>query len=162
MHLRLGVGRREAVHNRSGNAARSKGTTVPMDDERKLCRGRILAPGALLSGGERQRVSIARALLKDAPIVLLDEVTSALGPVNEAAVHEGIERLMAGRTVVMVAHRMRTVRRADRVVFLADGRIAEEGTHDELLRRGGRYADFWHIVLTPTATGWIADVPSAP
>jgi ATP-binding cassette subfamily B protein len=105
--------------------------------------------GALLSGGERQRVSIARALLKDAPIVLLDEVTSALDPVNEAAVHEGIERLMKGRTVVMVAHRMRTVRRADRVVFLDGGRIVEEGTHDELLSRGGRYADFWAIAMTP-------------
>ncbi|MFC5749810.1 ABC transporter ATP-binding protein [Actinomadura rugatobispora] len=101
--------------------------------------------GALLSGGERQRVSIARALLKNAPIVLLDEVTSALDPVNEAAVHEGIERLMAGRTVVMVAHRMRTVRRADRIVFLDAGRIVEEGSHDELLRLGGRYAGFWNI-----------------
>ncbi|SEG81679.1 ATP-binding cassette, subfamily B [Thermomonospora echinospora] len=101
--------------------------------------------GALLSGGERQRVSIARALLKNAPVVLLDEVTSALDPVNEAAVHEGIERLMAGRTVVMVAHRMRTVQHADRVVFVDGGRIVEEGTHDELLRRGGRYADFWSV-----------------
>ncbi|WP_440105006.1 ABC transporter ATP-binding protein [Streptosporangium sp. H16] len=108
--------------------------------------------GALLSGGERQRVSIARALLKNAPIVLLDEVTSALDPVNETAVHEGIERLMAGRTVVMVAHRMRTVRRADRVVFLDGGRIVEEGGHDDLLRRGGRYADFWEISMTPTRT----------
>ncbi|WP_414944108.1 ABC transporter ATP-binding protein [Amycolatopsis sp. cmx-11-32] len=108
--------------------------------------------GALLSGGERQRVSIARALLKNAPVVLLDEVTSALDPVNEAAVHEGIERLMAGRTVVMVAHRMRTVRRADRVVFLDGGRIVEEGSHDELLRRGGRYADFWSISMTPVAS----------
>ncbi len=107
--------------------------------------------GALLSGGERQRVSIARALLKNAPIVLLDEVTSALDPVNEAAVHEGVERLMAGRTVVMVAHRMRTVRRADRVVFLDDGRIVEDGSHDELLRRGGRYADFWALSMTPVA-----------
>ncbi|MCG5219231.1 ABC transporter ATP-binding protein [Streptosporangium sp. KLBMP 9127] len=107
--------------------------------------------GALLSGGERQRVSIARALLKNAPIVLLDEVTSALDPVNEAAVHEGIERLMAGRTVVMVAHRMRTVQRADRIAFLDGGRIVEEGRHDELLRRGGRYADFWNVSLTPAA-----------
>ncbi|KZB86967.1 ABC transporter ATP-binding protein [Amycolatopsis regifaucium] len=103
--------------------------------------------GALLSGGERQRVSIARALLKDAPIVLLDEVTSALDPVNEAAVHEGIERLMAGRTVVMVAHRLRTVQRADHVVFLDGGRIVEEGHHGELLSRGGRYADFWALQL---------------
>lgn len=84
--------------------------------------------------------------------MLLDEVTSALDPVNEAAVHEGIERLMAGRTVVMVAHRMRTVRRADRVVFLADGRIVEEGNHDTLLHRGGRYADFWNASLTPAAS----------
>jgi ATP-binding cassette subfamily B protein IrtB len=109
--------------------------------------------GALLSGGERQRVSIARALLKNAPIVLLDEVTSALDPVNEAAVHEGIERLMADRTVVMVAHRMRTVRRADRVVFLDGGRIVEDGSHEELLRRGGRYADFWEISMSPVAGG---------
>ncbi|WP_030727949.1 ABC transporter ATP-binding protein [Streptomyces sp. NRRL S-237] len=108
--------------------------------------------GTRLSGGERQRVSIARALLKNAPIVLLDEVTSALDPLNEAAVHEGIERLMAGRTVVMVAHRMRTVRRADRVVFLADGRIVEEGSHDTLLHRGGRYADFWNASLIPAAS----------
>ncbi|MFD5177225.1 ABC transporter ATP-binding protein [Nocardia sp. NPDC058379] len=105
--------------------------------------------GALLSGGERQRVSIARALLKDAPIVLLDEVTSALDPVNEAAVHQGIERLMAGRTVVLVAHRMRTVATADRVVFVDRGRIVEEGTHRELLELGGRYADFWSITATP-------------
>ena len=101
--------------------------------------------GMLLSGGERQRVSIARALLKDAPIVLLDEVTSALDPVNEAAVHAGIERLMASRTVVMVAHRMRTVRRADHVVFLDGGRIVEQGSHEELVGRGGRYAAFWTI-----------------
>ncbi|WP_330230559.1 ABC transporter ATP-binding protein/permease [Nocardia sp. NBC_00508] len=107
--------------------------------------------GALLSGGERQRVSIARALLKNAPIVLLDEVTSALDPVNEAAVHQGIERLMTGRTVVMVAHRLRTVRRADRVVFFDRGRIVEAGSHDELLRRGGRYADVWNLSLIPTA-----------
>ncbi len=105
--------------------------------------------GALLSGGERQRVSIARALLKDAPIVLLDEVTSALDPANEAAVHAGIERLMTGRTVVLVAHRMRTVQRADHVVFLDGGRIMEEGSHADLLRRGGRYAAFWHIAAAP-------------
>ncbi|GIJ56404.1 ABC transporter ATP-binding protein [Virgisporangium aurantiacum] len=101
--------------------------------------------GALLSGGERQRVSIARALLKDAPIVLLDEVTSALDPVNEAAVHEGIERLMAGRTVVLVAHRLHTVRTADLIVFLDGGRVIEQGTHDELLALGGRYAAYWDL-----------------
>jgi ATP-binding cassette subfamily B protein IrtB len=101
--------------------------------------------GARLSGGERQRVSIARALLKDAPILLLDEVTAALDPANEEAVHDGLEHLMAGRTVIMVAHRMRTVRRADRAVFLDGGRIVEDGTHDELLRLGGRYAAYWSL-----------------
>lgn len=101
--------------------------------------------GALLSGGERQRVSIARALLKNTPIVLLDEVTSALDSENEAAVLDGIERLMAGKTVVMVAHRLRTIQQADHIVFLDGGRIVEEGNHDELLRRGGRYADFWNM-----------------
>ncbi|GKQ36755.1 ABC transporter ATP-binding protein [Streptomyces sp. A012304] len=107
--------------------------------------------GALLSGGERQRVSIARALLKDAPIVLLDEVTSALDPVNEAAVHAGIEELMAGRTVVLVAHRMATVRRADRVAFLDAGRVVEQGSHEELLRRAGRYAAYWDLSLAGAA-----------
>ncbi|WUH99708.1 ABC transporter ATP-binding protein/permease [Spirillospora sp. NBC_00431] len=104
--------------------------------------------GALLSGGERQRVSIARALLKNAPIVLLDEVTSALDPINESAVHEGIDQLMAGRTVVMVAHRIRTIQRADQIVFLDGGRIVEKGTHDDLLRHSGRYAEFWNLSLT--------------
>lgn len=114
--------------------------------------------GALLSGGERQRVSIARALLKDAPVVLLDEVTSALDPVNEAAVGEGLERLLAGRTVVMVAHRLRTVRRADRVVFVDEGRVVEEGTHEELLERGGRYAALWE--LSRVSPGGEVEVPS--
>ncbi|MFG1814486.1 ABC transporter ATP-binding protein [Kribbella sp. NPDC049174] len=101
--------------------------------------------GALLSGGERQRVSIARALLKDAPVVLLDEVTSALDPLNEAAVHEALDHLMTGRTVVMVAHRLGTIQRADHVIFLDAGRIAEAGSHDELLHHDGRYAAFWKL-----------------
>ncbi|MGW1373624.1 ABC transporter ATP-binding protein [Streptomyces sp. NPDC002446] len=101
--------------------------------------------GSALSGGERQRVSIARALLKDAPVLLLDEATSALDPESEVAVQEALDRLMHGRTVVMVAHRLNTVRQADRIAFLHEGRIAEEGSHLDLLRSGGRYAEFWKI-----------------
>src|SRR5690606_18273636 len=112
---------------------------------------RVGEGGAMLSGGERQRVSIARALLKDAPIVLLDETTSALDPENEAVVRAGLERLTAGRTVLMVAHRLHTVRDADRIVFLDRGRIVEEGTHDELVRRGGRYAQFWEMSIGPAS-----------
>ncbi|MFE6858332.1 ABC transporter ATP-binding protein [Nocardia sp. NPDC057668] len=105
--------------------------------------------GSLLSGGERQRVSIARALLKDTPIVLLDEVTSALDPMNEGAVHAGVDRLMTGRTVVVVAHRLRTVRSADHIVFLDGGRVVEAGSHDELVCGGGRYAEFWRVAMAP-------------
>lgn len=108
--------------------------------------------GTLLSGGERQRVSIARALLKDAPIVLLDEATSALDPHNEAVVVRGVHQVTRGKTVVVVAHRLSTVAHADQILFLDGGRIVERGTHTELLELGGRYADFWNE--RSRASGW--------
>ena len=89
--------------------------------------------GARLSGGERQRISIARALLKDAPIVLLDEATASLDVENETRVQGALSRLLAGKTVLVIAHRMRTVEAADRIVVLADGKVAEEGRPEELL-----------------------------
>ena len=113
---------------------------------------RVGEGGAALSGGERQRVSVARALLKDAPIVLLDEATSALDPQNEAAVVGGIRELTRDKTVVVVAHRLPTIRHADQILFLDAGRVVERGTHDELLDHGGRYADFW--AKRSTASGW--------
>ncbi|WP_435176556.1 ATP-binding cassette domain-containing protein [Actinacidiphila sp. bgisy145] len=120
---------------------------------------RVGEGGRLLSGGERQRVAIARALLKDAPIVLLDEATSALDAENEAAVHEALAELGAGRTLLMVAHRLTTVAGADLIAVLDGGRVVESGTHPELLARGGRYAELW--AQYERARGWrIAAVPA--
>ena len=95
--------------------------------------------GARLSGGERQRISIARALLKDAPIVLLDEATASLDVENETRVQGALSRLLAGKTVLVIAHRMRTVAGADHIVVLKDGRVAEQGSPSELMDRGGLF-----------------------
>ena len=91
--------------------------------------------GAKLSGGERQRISIARALLKNAPIILLDEATASLDVENESKVQGALSRLLAGKTVLVIAHRMRTVEAADRIIVLADGRVVENGSPSELLAK---------------------------
>ena len=91
--------------------------------------------GAKLSGGERQRISIARALLKNAPIVLLDEATASLDVENETKVQEALSRLLSGKTVLVIAHRMRTVEAADKIVVLKDGRVAEEGNPSDLMKK---------------------------
>ena len=99
--------------------------------------------GVYLSGGEAQRIALARAILKDAPIVVLDEATAFADPENEALIQKALARLTAGKTVIMIAHRLSTVVGADRIIVLDEGRAVEQGAHAELLAKGGLYAKMW-------------------
>jgi subfamily B ATP-binding cassette protein MsbA len=112
--------------------------------------------GVRLSGGQRQRIAIARALLKNAPILILDEATSALDTESEGLVQEALERLMANRTTLVVAHRLSTVRRADRIAVVVRGQIIESGTHDQLLARGSEYRKLYELQFRDS------DAPEAP
>jgi ATP-binding cassette subfamily B protein len=96
--------------------------------------------GVMLSGGQRQRLAIARAILKDAPLLLLDEATSALDAESEELVQEALNELMVGRTTLVIAHRLATVKKADRILVLDQGRLVEEGNHESLIAKGGLYA----------------------
>lgn len=108
--------------------------------------------GATLSGGEKQRISIARAILKDAPIVILDEATSSVDPENESDLLAAIESLTESKTVITIAHRLKTVKNADQIVVIADGKITQRGTHEQLKMQSGIYADF--INIRHKTTGW--------
>ena len=117
--------------------------------------------GVTLSGGQRQRIAIARAILKDAPILLLDEATSALDAESEHAVQEALDRLMQGRTTLVIAHRLATVRSADRILVMDGGRIVEEGTHEALLARGGLYARLASLQFSDAGEQGARDLISA-
>ena len=108
--------------------------------------------GSTLSGGERQRLSIARALLKDAPIVLLDEATASLDPESESSIQQAIGRLIQGKTVLVIAHRLRTIAKADKIIVLDDGKVVEQGTHSELMEQNGLYKRLYTI--QQESLGW--------
>lgn len=108
--------------------------------------------GGALSGGEKQRISIARAILKNAPVIILDEATASIDPENEHLIQDAISELTKGKTIITIAHRLATVRNADQILVVDDGRIVEAGTHEELIRRDGIYRRFTQI--REKAEGW--------
>jgi ABC-type multidrug transport system fused ATPase/permease subunit len=112
--------------------------------------------GSTLSGGQRQRIGIARAIIRNSPILILDEPTAALDTASEELVVDALDRLMKGRTAITIAHRLSTIRNSDKIIVLKDGVVAEEGTHDELIALGGVYAELYHIQFGPAGT------PAAP
>ena len=105
-----------------------------------------------LSGGEKQRISIARAIMKDAPVVILDEATASIDPENEHLIQQALSELTRGKTIITIAHRLATVQNADQILVVDDGRIAECGTHAQLLRQNGLYKRFTE--LREQAEGW--------
>ena len=108
--------------------------------------------GATLSGGEKQRISIARAVMKDSPVIILDEATANVDPENEKELTEAVEALTADKTVIMIAHRLKTVRHADQIVVIDKGRIVQQGRHEELMQQDGIYRRF--IGTREKAVGW--------
>jgi ATP-binding cassette subfamily B protein len=108
--------------------------------------------GSTLSGGEKQRISIARAILSDAPIVFLDEATASLDPENELLIQKAIDELVKNKTVLVIAHRLRSVMTADQIIVLDQGKIIEQGTHTQLLQKNGKYASLWND--QQTAGSW--------
>ena len=105
-----------------------------------------------LSGGQKQRLAIARVFLKDPPILILDEATSALDNTTEILIQRSLEELCHGRTTVVVAHRLSTVKNADHIAVISSGSVAEEGTHDELIARNGIYAELYSLQFKGTGT----------
>lgn len=145
-------GNPDATHEQVVDAARRACCeefieALPNGYETRLGEG-----GSMLSGGERQRLSIARAILKDAPIVVLDEATANVDPENELELQRAIAELTKSKTVIMIAHRLKTVRKANQILVLDKGRIVQRGTHESLMAEGGIYADF--VNMREKTVGW--------
>ncbi len=143
----IAYGRKKALAEEIEQAARAANAHEFIMDLPEGYGTRIGERGGRLSGGQRQRIAIARAILRDAPILILDEATSALDNESEALIQEALDRLMQNRTVVVIAHRLSTVKNADRILVMENGSIVESGTHDNLLSSGGRYSDLWELAL---------------
>ena len=145
IHYNIAYGRENATHTEVINAAKNAQIHKFIMSLPQKYDTVVGERGLKLSGGEKQRVGIARTLLKDPPILLLDEATSALDSETEHEIQEALERASQGRTVVMIAHRLSTVLKADKIIVLEDGVVVEVGTHRELLKQNGRYSDLWTL-----------------
>ncbi len=145
IHYNISYGRENATHTEVINAAKNAQIHKFIMSLPQKYNTVVGERGLKLSGGEKQRVGIARTLLKNPPILLLDEATSALDSETEHEIQEALERVSHGRTVVMIAHRLSTVLKADKIIVLEDGVVVEVGTHSELLKQNGRYLDLWTL-----------------
>jgi ATP-binding cassette subfamily B protein len=144
----IGYGRPEATEAAIRAAAEAAAADQFLDELPQGFASHLGAKGVTLSGGQRQRIAIARAVLRDPPILLLDEATSALDAASEQAVQRALARLAQGRTTLIIAHRLATVRQADRIVVMDRGRIVATGSHEDLVRQGGLYADLAALQFT--------------
>ena len=145
------LGRRDVSADRLQDVLEAAHVADFLPNLAKGLESRVGPRGSSLSGGQRQRVAIARALVRDTPILLLDEATSALDAQSEAVVQAALERLSAGRTTLVIAHRLATVRDAAKIVVMSAGRVVDEGRHDALIARGGLYADLYRLQFAEAA-----------
>ena len=136
------MGRRDATDAEVESAAHNAGCDSFIGELEKGFDTVVGEGGASLSGGERQRIAIARAMLKNAPVVILDEATANVDPENEDRLHKAIESLTRDKTIIMSAHRLKTVRHADQILVIDHGRIVQKGKHEQLIAEPGIYADF--------------------